>query len=115
MDRTWMPTTGGILSIICGALNIIGGIVFIIIGIVTEIARNFAPKMPPVVLLVIFVVVGIITLILGIISLIGGIYALRRKLWGMALAGSITSVFNCFWYLGVASIVFIALSHKEFS
>jgi len=51
---------------------------------------------------------------LGIISLLGGIYALKRNLWGLALAGSIFA----FFYLpplGMPAIVLTALSKKEFA
>jgi hypothetical protein len=114
MDKTWMPTTGGILNIICGAAEIIGGIVMIVMGAVSgPICQAMQADIPAGVATAILVVIGIFALIFGVIALLGGIYALRRKLWGLALAGSILSVF-IIWFLGVASIVFIALSKKEF-
>jgi len=45
---------------------------------------------------------------------VGGIYALQRKIWGLALAGSIAAFFSPSWVLGVAAIVFTALSKNEF-
>ena len=114
MDKTWMPTTGGILSIICGAVDIIGGIVMIIMGAISgPLCQMAQANVPAPVVTAIFVVIGIFALILGILALVGGIYALRRKLWGMALAGSIISFFIV-WPLGIASIIFIAISRKEF-
>jgi hypothetical protein len=114
MDKTWMPTTGGILNIICGAIEIIGGLVMIIMGAVSgPLCQMAQANIPPGVITAVFVVVGVFALIFGVVALLGGIYALRRKLWGLALAGSILSVF-IIWFLGVASIVFIALSKKEF-
>lgn len=115
MEKSWMPTTGGILNIICGAADILGGIVLIIMGAVSGLITQFASAdIPAWVLIIIFSVVGVFMVILGLIALIGGVYALRRKIWGMALAGSIISFF-IIWPLGIASIVFIALSKKEFS
>lgn len=114
MDKTWMPTTSGILNIICGAADIIGGIVLLILGAASGVIYKFAQTdIPPYVFMIILVMIGIFMLILGVLALVGGIYALRRKVWGMALAGSIVSFF-IIWPLGVASIVFIALSRKEF-
>lgn len=114
MDKTWMPVTGGILNIICGAADIIAGIVMITMGAVSPTLTQMAQaNLPPYVLMIIFIVVGVFALILGILALVGGIYAIRRKVWGMALAGSIISLF-IIWPLAVASIIFIALSRKEF-
>ncbi len=39
--------------------------------------------------------------------------AIKRKAWGMALAGSIAAFFCCFIF-GIISIVLIALGHNEF-
>lgn len=114
MDKTWMPTTGGILNIISGAAEIIGGLVMIIMGAVSgPLCQMAQADIPAGVATAVFVVIGVFALILGVVALLGGIYALRRKVWGMALAGSIISVF-IFFILGIASIVFIALSRKEF-
>jgi hypothetical protein len=53
--------------------------------------------------------------ILAILAIVGGVYALRRKVWGLALAGSIASLFApYFLLLAIAAIVFTALSKKEF-
>jgi hypothetical protein len=49
----------------------------------------------------------------GIIAVIGGIFAIQRKCWGMALAGSIAAFFPA-WIFGLGSVVFIAISRDEF-
>jgi hypothetical protein len=49
----------------------------------------------------------------GILAIVGGIYALQRKIWGLALAGSIAAFFPS-WILGIAAIVLTALSKNEF-
>jgi hypothetical protein len=114
MEKTWMPTTAGILNIICGVADIIGGLILLIGGAASGLIHQFAnADISPAVLMLILVLLGIFCLILGVLALVGGIYALRRKVWGMALAGSIISFF-IIWPLGIASIVFTALSRKEF-
>ncbi len=72
----------------------------------------------------------------GILAIVGGIYALRKKKWGLALAGSFTAFFpNILWpflfldirifisfemlltpllFFGIAAIVLTVLSRKEF-
>jgi len=53
--------------------------------------------------------------IVGIVAIVGGVFALRRRIWGLALAGSICASISLFtWYLGVAAIIFTVLAKKEF-
>jgi hypothetical protein len=51
--------------------------------------------------------------------LIGGIYTLRRKIWGLALAGAISSILASIPLLGgiplgKAATILVALSKDEF-
>ena len=67
----------------------------------------------------IIVVCGAIFIVLGIIELLGGIMALRRKMWALALVGSILGLFT-FGFYGISSIlslvalIILAISRKEF-
>jgi hypothetical protein len=104
MEKTWKPTVAGILAIIAGALQVIFGAIFAIGvgfggGIIGMgwLSAIFAP-------LIIF----------GIIAIVGGIYALRRKIWGLALAGSICALIGPWFILGILAIIFIALGKGEF-
>ncbi|MEW6069089.1 MAG: zinc-ribbon domain-containing protein [Candidatus Thermoplasmatota archaeon] len=60
-----------------------------------------------------------VIIILGIFALIGGIVALRRKLWGLALTGSILGLFTigpiliCS-ILSLVALILIAISREEF-
>ncbi|MCK4402475.1 MAG: hypothetical protein KAV98_01720 [Dehalococcoidia bacterium] len=107
MEKTWKPTTAGILSIIAGAMQTIGGIVVAVVG--GTITRLPAiPMMPRIV-----GIIAIPIIILGIVAIVGGIYALKRKVWGLALAGCICSLFGP-WFLGVPAIIFVAMGKGEF-
>jgi hypothetical protein len=104
MEKTWKPPVAGVLAIIAGALEVIFGMVFAIgVGIGAGIigmgwlSAIFAP-------LIIF----------GIIAIVGGIYALRRKVWGLALAGSICALIGPWFILGILAIIFVALGKGEF-
>jgi hypothetical protein len=44
---------------------------------------------------------------------VGGIYALKRKVWGLALAGCICALIGP-WILGIPAIIFVALGKNEF-
>jgi len=47
------------------------------------------------------------------LPLIGGIYAVQRRKWGLALAGSIAAIFGS-TPLGIAAAIFTALAKDEF-
>ena len=103
MEKTWKPTTAGILCIITGALQLIFGLAMATIGGIggALIGMGWLSA------------IGAPLIVLGIIVIVGGIYALRRKVWGLALAGSISTFFPTI-FLGILAITLIALSKKEF-
>ena len=114
MDVTWKPTTAGILSIVAGALNLIAGIIVTSLG-----AACIGPWTGHMEKMEMtgwwFGALGIPLIVIGIVSVIGGIYATKRRLWGLALAGSICAIFPPpIIVLGILSIIFLALSKKEF-
>lgn len=104
--KTWKPTTAGILTIIAGALNLIVGIIVAIIGdIVGALAGLWVG----------FGVIGAPLIALGIVSIIGGALAIRRRVWGMALAGAICALFPPpLLVLGILSIIFVSIGKREF-
>jgi hypothetical protein len=52
-------------------------------------------------------------IIVGILPIIGGVYALQRKKWGLALAGSIVVIFGSS-IMGILATIFLAMSKDEF-
>ena len=124
MEKTWKPTTGGILSIVAGTVGAIGGIVIAVLGkiaggLLGVLGLLGAISLPgfdgilPGFLGGIVAALAAIPLILGIVAIIGGVYALKRRKWGLALAGSICSLF-CVWFLGIPAIIFVAIGKSEF-
>ena len=108
MEQTWKPTTAGILNIISGAIGVVFGILVGVLG--TSI--TMIPGVPAEVM-GILAAIAIPLIILGIIAIVGGVYALKRSKWGLALAGSICSLF-CVWILAVLAIIFVAMGRDEF-
>jgi len=90
--QTWKPTVAGTLTISAGIISLIFGIVLI----------GVSPLFT----------VGLVAVMISIVALAGGLCALKRRVWGLALAGSICSI-PC--WLGIPAIVLIALSKQEFS
>jgi len=112
----WMPATGGILSIIAGALNITGCALLLIFRPWLEsysmhgmYFNHFGLLNRPLVL----GIIAILFIILDILAIAGGINAIQRKNWGVAFAGSIAAIFTS-QLLGIFSLIFIALSKKDF-
>jgi hypothetical protein len=117
--RTWKPTTAGILNIITGALNVLGAIGLVIaitaignINIMRFLPPEDAPFIAPLVTTVLIVLL-ILSILEAAFPIIGGVFALQRRKWGWALAGSIIAILGTF-PLGIASTIFVAMAKEEF-
>jgi hypothetical protein len=123
-SRGKLLTAGGILSIVAGASEIIFGGTVVALIMSPGLRRmlltwpplplmppgwyeHFAPVMPTW-----LSIVGVLVLVLGIVAIIGGAYALRRKSFGLSLAGAICALPSVLF--GILAVIFIALSRKEF-
>jgi VIT1/CCC1 family predicted Fe2+/Mn2+ transporter len=96
-----------VLNLVSGFLSLIGAIFLVFPVLVYKVVDD--SFLDP-----IFLTVAILFAVIGILGLMGGISALRRKTWGLALAGSIASIFPCV-LLGIAAVILTALSRDEFS
>ena len=105
MEKTWKPTTGGILAIIAGALQVI-------LGIVAATAAGIAGS---VVGMGWVGAIGAPMIVFGIIALIGGVYATKRRIWGLALAGAICALIGPWFILGILAVIFIVMGKSEFA
>jgi hypothetical protein len=109
-NSTWMPLTAGILDIICGAWGLFFSLMLMFVGRIIVALAKLPPAVGP-----FFVLVAIPVALLAILAIVGGVYALKRKIWGLALAGSIGALFSpYFWLLAITAIVLTAMSKKEF-
>ena len=108
MNTTWKPTTGGILSIICGSFGVLAGTMVALGGSISWlIGIPFATR--------ILAMIGIPYILLGVVAIIGGIFAIQRRIWGMALAGAICAfLIPPPFILGILAIVFISMGKEEF-
>ncbi|AKG54355.1 hypothetical protein DGWBC_1735 [Dehalogenimonas sp. WBC-2] len=105
VKKTWGPTVGGILNIINGTLELLGGLT--IIG-VAEILPMFNSTW-------LGDIWGFPLIIAGIVAIIGGVSSFRRRAWKLALTGSVCSLFMLHWTLtGIFAFIFIASAKKEF-
>ena len=108
VEKNWASTAGGVLSIIAGVIHLCERLA---IGILFD---RFAPELPNLPFASIWIIV-VPLLIPAIISIVGGIFAIRKRIWGLALAGSICAISAPIsGFIGVAATVLIAISKKEF-
>jgi len=112
MQKTWKPTTAGILSIVAGALGVIGGIVIASVGAVAGglLGQLGVPFMQE------FIgAIAAVPIVLGVVAIVGGVYALKRRVWGLALAGTICAFLTPpLGFLGLLAIIFVVLGKDEF-
>ena|ERR1035437_6105386 len=103
--KTVKPIIAGILSIAAGAFNIL-------VGLGAWRRAELAQRLLVRGALHGF---GLLAVVLGIVAIIGGTFALRRKVWGMALTGTICALFPPATILGIPAIILLSLSKTEFT
>ena len=119
--RGGLLTAGGILTIIVGALEVIGGGVLVALRVFGCVPLRMG-LCPPLanpgggLFMHIFpmwlIIMGGVCVILGIIAIAGGVSAVKRKSFGLALAGAICALPS--GVLGILAIIFISLGKGEF-
>ena len=118
ISRTWMPVAAGVMSIVAGTMGFIA-IAFMVTFVAvfgSEIAKDVLHSIgfwQAGIPLTVIGLVSLIILLISLMSVIGGIYAIRRKAWGLSLAGAICAIFPA-QVLGIIAVAFIAISKKEF-
>ncbi len=113
---SWMPTAGGILSVVAGAINMVGSVFFLIFSSTfgAAIMRELFPAgWGALGLPLVFGAVALFFILLDILAITGGINAIQRRNWAVALAGAVAALLVS-QLLGILSLVFISLSKKEF-
>jgi len=102
------PAKKRIISTIAGIVEILAGVFTGITGVICLVAM-FVADLPGW-----YVFFPVLTLVvLCVLATIGGICALRRKYWGMALAGSIAVIWPTV-VLGIAAVVLNVMAKNEF-
>jgi hypothetical protein len=114
MKRTWMPTAAGILCLVGGGINLAFGLLGILIwGLL--LAGNYVDSNELTFAFGWVIAVSIIGFIFSAVAVAGGIYALKRRLWGLSLAGAICITLTWWWFIpGITAIILLVLSKNEF-
>ena len=115
MRKTAMTTATGTLSILAGVANMLVAFLLFIGMLVIQGAIGFVaiPFWVPVNVPAVLFLLSIPFIAAGALALIGGIYAVQRRKWGLALAGSVAAFFPC-GIFGLVSVILLVLSRDEF-
>ena len=126
-SRGKLLTAGGILSIVAGAFEIISGVFMAVLRDLDVLffwwplvsgldvwGAHFGdlaqPPPPPSSWPLIMIGFGLVAL--GIFAIIGGVSAMRRKSFGVSLAGAICALPSVI--LGMLAVIFVSVSKREF-
>jgi len=120
--RGGLLSAGGILSIIVGAFEVIGGAVMLLLatGMCTpfgilplRLCAGPGPGHDMWAMPVLWIVMGGVLVVLGILAIAGGISAVRRKSFGLSLLGAICALVPLN-LLGLLAVIFVSLGKREF-
>jgi hypothetical protein len=120
-SRSGLLTAGGVLAVVAGALQVVGGLLIAILAVGISILLRlprillyprdcwgcFAPSIP-----FWLIIIGVPLFALGIVAIVGGVSALRRGSFGLSLAGAICALPSN--VLGILAIIFVSESRGEF-
>jgi hypothetical protein len=128
--RGGLLSAGGVLSIVAGISQIISGVALVVN---TEVLSSYYRTLPELSFLpflptslrdgilgiylsygitIQWVIIGVCIGVLGILAVVGGLSAIRRKRFGLSLAGAICALPSCI--LGIPAVIFVALGKREF-
>jgi len=121
-QKSSKPLIAGILLMIAGVLALVSWISVITMDVSMidmSVLQELDPTITPERIQEILVICGTIGCILAIIPILGGILALKRKLWGISLAGGIVGLFTigpifASSILALIGLILVATSKKEF-
>jgi hypothetical protein len=117
--RGGLLSAGGILSIIVGAFEVIGGgVALVSFGIplrlwLLQCLPRFGGACNMADIPIWLIIVGGLFVVLGILAIVGGVSAIRRKSFGLSLAGAICALIPIN-LLGLLAVIFVSLGKREF-
>ena len=116
--RGGLLSAGGILSIIVGVFEVIGGgLIAALMALSIPFWHPRFPFFPEFgdfwgAELTTVIIIGIVLAVLGIVAIVGGTSAIRRKSFGLSLAGAICALPS--GILEILAVIFVSLARGEF-
>jgi uncharacterized OB-fold protein len=114
--KTWRTRTAGILAIVAGAVAVTQWVTIAVVEIRYWGGLPIGGRIDGIVAAAFAIVIAS-----AIVAIVGGVFALKRKRWRLALAGSICAIFSLIFVpvllnvpLAIAAIVLVVLGKGEF-
>lgn len=111
------PVVAGVLDLIVGVMALIGSGVFAVIAVIISRTIAVSGQSEAEVLsalpLAVILPLALLGLVLAVIAIVGGVAALRRRRYGLAVAGAIAALV-AFFPLGVPALILTVLAAKAF-
>lgn len=106
--RTARPTAGGALILLAGVLELLYG------GLIAAAGAAATPTSD-----VVLITIGIVILIFGLVAIAGGASAIRRRSWGLAIAGGVLALLAVGplflgSIFGIIGLILVGISRDEF-
>jgi hypothetical protein len=113
---------GGILTIVAGAFGVLGLFWALLMVLMMRLMFStpdfyYGEPFPTdffTFMMIFYSIMGLFVALIGVLGIVGGVFALKKKRWGMALAGAIAGSIT-FLPCGVPAIIFVVLAKPEFS
>jgi len=116
--KTWKTRAAGVLAIVSGVLAVSQ---WVTVAVLEVLALGWLPMGSLAGLGAVVAAAFTIAIATGIVAIVGGVFALKRRRWRLALAGSICAIFSVVFLpilvnvpLAIAAIVLVVLGRGEF-
>jgi hypothetical protein len=116
--KRWKTRAAGVLAIVSGVLAVSQ---WVTVAVLEVMALGWVPMGTLAGLGAVVAAAFTIAIATGIVAIVGGVFALKRRRWRMALAGSICAIFSVVFLpilvnvpLAIAAIVLVVLGRGEF-
>jgi len=115
-------TVAGILSCVSGVIGVFGGLVYAVFlnYWMRAMSQFMGPAAPPNftdywfrTIGLIYIIMGSVAAAIGVFAIIAAVFTIKRKSWGLALAGTIASTL-IFFPCGIPAIIIISSAQNEF-
>jgi hypothetical protein len=116
--KTWKTRAAGVLAIVSGVLAVSQ---WVAVAVLEVLAQGWLPIGNLTGLGALIAAMFTIAIATGIVAIVGGVFALKRRRWRLALAGSICAIFSVVFLpillnvpLAIAAIVLVVMGRGEF-
>jgi hypothetical protein len=118
-------TIGGILTIVASSLSMLSAIGIVLMAFwLVSLLRGAAPITLPSdiqafnfvsrIIYLEYFVIAFVVFILSALGIVGGIFAIKQRVWGLALAGAIAASMTLY-PIGIVAVIMVSMARPEFA